>query len=162
LRERTPMAPPDQALRRLVADLAQTEPGDVEAILGGLESPQAARVRRLLADYVGQDAGPRAARPAPDPQPAPAVVNVIGLSPWLAARLGHEPRLALDPAVRGTGPVAVPEPVAVFNMTSAALDSLRDAALAVQPRAAAPVETPHENAWIASWRRRLTAWRGRA
>lgn len=107
--------PPDQALRRMVAELAATTPDDVAAILAELDLPQRRRVEALLADYLGE---PAEAAPAPPP---PSVHKAAGLSPWLAARIEGAP----DETIR---------------MTPAARDALRACAAGLEPEA--PPQAP--------------------
>jgi hypothetical protein len=72
----------ERALRRLVAELAEAAPEDVEAVLEGLQPDQRAQVRSLLMSYSGEP-------PADQPAPARRKVETedLRLSPWLRARL---------------------------------------------------------------------------
>jgi hypothetical protein len=128
--------PPDQALRRTVAELATAAPDDVEAVLAGLDLPQRRQVQALLADYLGH---PPEILVAPTPVPAATSVSKVeGLSPWLAARVEGDQQ--------GEG----------FSMTPVAVETLRACAAALEPEAVveAPVPAVSEQGWLAKLMRR--------
>lgn len=151
-----PPPTPDRRLRRLVADLAVAPPEDIEQILADLDEGQRARVRALLADYLGAptptSASAVAAIPAP-PAPPVGVASLAGLSPWLGARLARsvEPSLGITGRRRETRADAR-EPFMTFAMTSTALAALQAAARELQP---AEETKPAERAPRLGWRDRL-------
>lgn len=117
----------DRAVRRLVAELASVRESDVRLILSELSDGQRDRVRVLLASYGG----------APDQSAPPAVpkapeMNMEGLSPWLAARIGYgvqSPRISRPRSFwlgRFEGPRFE------FRMTPRAQESLRSCIRAIQ------------------------------
>jgi hypothetical protein len=72
--------PPDRALRRLIARLAELQEVDRLAILGGLTAEEAAQVQSLIGDYNGVDHESEAPI-------APSRWAGRGLSPSLVQRL---------------------------------------------------------------------------
>lgn len=124
----------DRALRRLVADLASSDPQDVDEVLSALDAPEAARVRALLADYVGVAVAP-GVRQAPPPL-ADLGPSLEGLSDWLTLRL-----------VEGGS----------HRMTAQAQAALNDSVRAVQPAARPPVEDPQPPS-AQGWRERVAAF----
>lgn len=72
--------PPDRALRRLIARLAELDEAGRLAILGSLTAEQVAQVQSLIGDYNGVDQGRDAAA-------APSRWAGLGLSPSLVQRL---------------------------------------------------------------------------
>ena len=102
---------PEQALRRLVSDLANLHADDIVAILGSLDAPQREAVEALLrehADYFEPPAGP-----------APPGFDAARFSPWLVQRLGaasgtmtDEARAALREAAARLYPASSATPTA--------------------------------------------------
>lgn len=93
----------DKALRRLVAELAETTSEDMAAVLGMLNPRQAATVRSLLAAYGG-------VTDVFEVEAEPAAINTAGLSAWLAARVLGHPMEGLD----------------AYRMAPGAVEALRD------------------------------------
>lgn len=116
----------DQALRRLLAELATTSADDLGAILAGLDPSQRQTVTALLATYDGASDEPVRVRAATLTAESPP--RVTGLSPWLAARLKQSAQSGseTDEADR----FARPGPA----ITPAALAALRASATALQRR----------------------------
>lgn len=99
-----PPPAPDRALRRLVADLAQAAPDDVQGVLDHLDATHRDQVRALLAAYDGEpvetEHAPRAEAAAP-----------LGLSLWLEARArsaGGDPAFAMTPAASAALRACIP------------------------------------------------------
>lgn len=110
---------PDQALRRMVADLADMRPSDIEAILADLEPNQQDRVRVLMAQLRGR-------APVEQAQIADEIWNPV-LAPWLLERLAETP---------DDGALSLRSPRAA--MTDGARAALFQAGLAAGARIAAP------------------------
>lgn len=147
------MPPPDRELRRLVADLAAASADDVEEILADLDDGQRARVRAMLADYLGEPVGIPKAPPPPEPPPPVVIAALVGLSPWLGARLARSVEPGLGISGRRRDPRAdVREPFMTFSMTPTALAALQSAARDLQP-AGEPAPVP--SAPYVGWRERL-------
>lgn len=148
------MPPPDRELRRLVADLAAASADDVEEILADLDDGQRTRVRVMLADYLGEPVGIPKAPPPPEGSPPPPVViaALVGLSPWLGARLARsvEPGLGIS-GRRRDARADVREPFMTFSMTPTALAALQSAARGLQP---VGEPTPVPSSYV-GWRERL-------
>ena len=124
---------PDQALRRLVANLADLRPADVEAILAELEPAHRGRVRALLADLGGAATVTAAVVP-----PSVEEVWSPALAPWLLERLGEAPEDA-----------ALSLRAQRVSMTDVAQAALTGAALAAGARIVAPkpqAQLPHSPA----------------
>ncbi|HEY9219062.1 MAG TPA: hypothetical protein VIO94_13500 [Phenylobacterium sp.] len=127
-------------MRRLVSELAQARPEDIEDVLGDLAQWQASRVRGLIAEYVGLSTqkAPSSAVTPPMGHGRPAL-DTSGLSPWLQARV--EAALASGPADDGV--LRTSDTVHPFRMTEAAMAALKRSALELLP-AAAPPTAPDE------------------
>ena len=121
----------DHALRRLVAEIARARPEDVEGVLGRLAEDQRARVRELLAAFVGREVEPaKSASPVPPRRPPPACPP--GLSGWLRERV--------EAAAVGT---AMTRTVAAALQASAAeAAEILGATITVEPAARAETTRP--------------------
>lgn len=89
----TPLRPhvSDRAFRRLVAELAQVAPSDVQGVLDHLDPAHRDEVRALLAAYEGEPVEVSDIPPA-------EVAEPLGLSSWLEARArsaGADPTFAM-------------------------------------------------------------------
>ncbi len=121
--------PPDQSLRRLVAELATASPEDVGAVLDGLEPAHRRQVQALLADYLGE------AAPPPVTQPPAIPIPSLGLSAWLMDRVDGAEGIVMTPA---------------------AMETLRACAVALEPQPLAETPAPPpEASWLAKAGRRL-------
>lgn len=90
----------DAALQNLVAELAETTPEDMAAVLAMLDPASAVKVRGLLAAYL---------RVGTAEQDKVTPLNTAGLSDWLAARVIARPSDDLD----------------TYRMTPHAIETLR-------------------------------------
>jgi hypothetical protein len=102
----------DTALRALVAELAQTTPEDVAAVLAMMDTASATRLRRLLAEYGGIA--------LPEREAGVRRIDTTGLSVWLAARVHGSAAVGTD----------------AYRMTPAASDTLRAIAESMPQRLA--------------------------
>jgi hypothetical protein len=99
-----PPPAPDRVLRRLVADLAQAAPDDVQGVLDHLDATHRDEIRALLAAYDGE---PAEAKQAPRAE----ATALVGLSPWLEARArsaGDDPAFAMTPAASAALRACIP------------------------------------------------------
>lgn len=132
-----PPSPPDRALRRLIARLAEATADDREAILGDLSPEEQEVVSRLLADYRGLDIGSL----SPPPATPSTAWATYGFSAQMIARLeapaGFGMRIPSPPASADFARQAAPE------LTPRALEALRDCArqIRLQFDSPAPVVT---------------------
>jgi hypothetical protein len=120
----------------MVADLATLREADVRSVLEGLEPSQRTRVEALLTSYIHGGADPVHTPPA----------RLDGLSPWLQARLAW-----------GEGTFSRPEAVGpAFEMTSSAVDALRECAHFLQSEQPWPIrQAPgDQGGWIARFKHR--------
>lgn len=112
----------ERALRRLVASLATAEPEYIDAVLDQLTPTQRARTQTLLQNYLD---GTRAHPTLPSDARGPELASTPGLSPWLAMRLGEDPRperFSLGrPRSSGVSQIGRTD----FSMTPAAVEALR-------------------------------------
>jgi hypothetical protein len=123
-----------RALRNLVAELSTASPGDIDAIISGLDGAQKSRIQALLSELQGE-------RVAADE--AGADSGVSSLSPWLAERVSVKAHQAVE-----------------FKMTASALKALRTSAAAVQadvsksnpPEVVARRSPPKRSRGLFGWR----------
>ena len=109
------MPPPrsDRTLRRLVAELAAASDEDVEAVVAELSPLHRRRITALLASFVGEPEPIAPTAHAPDL----STPKLVGLSPWLEARL--------DDGANGK--------VGQFDLTPASRAALREAIENIDP-----------------------------
>ncbi len=105
----------ETTLQNLVAELAETTPEDVAAVLAMLDAASAAKVRTLLAAHL------RGKLPEADVPARP--FDTAGLSDWLAARVIGRPADDLD----------------TCRMTAHAIDTLRTLSAAAPRQAGAGI-----------------------
>lgn len=135
---------PDKRLRRLIADIATGTPEDLDEILGGFDQLQAARIRQLVAEYLG-DAPKEKSKPpetpvavdppAPEPEAPPSPPPWIdGVSPWMALRLqdAAEELVVTPLGLERAG--ARREAAEVFKLTDRTRSALKAAAYEVAAR----------------------------
>jgi hypothetical protein len=119
-----PPRPPERALRRLVAELAALRPADREAVLSELEEAPRTTLQALLDAYREFEQG----SPSPRGPKTRTIVNLSGLSPWLAMRL--DAAVSTDPTLVASAAEREGWPLPAFEMTQFARRALAAAAVA--------------------------------
>lgn len=112
----------DRGLRKLVVDLAEMAPDDVETILDDLDPAARSRVKALVDAYVGS-----AERPTPTSAPQTQPARIKGFSPWMEDRLYGGPTPSGFSLLGVMGRSPKPAPQVTRSMTPAANALLREA-----------------------------------
>jgi len=130
---------PDKGLRRAVADLAALTTEDIQAVLAGLEERQRESIEALLASYRGEPA--RSVSVVHLEQQTGESIAIIGLSPWLAARIERrsQSESSRPGAFAAMSGVEAREAGMAYTITPTAFEALRTSAARLQRETSADV-----------------------